>query len=254
MLETLSQLHRRNKLLTRLGWLFWLLAFICTILYQAQPNNLITGINAWIKPFKFAASIALFSWTMAWFLHYLSDKKAVHRYSIMVVVVMLIEQGIIMTQAFRGEKSHFNVSSSLHTILFAIMGVAITLLTVWTGYMTYLFFKQKTFTISSTYLWGIRLGMIFFVLFSFEGGLMAQRLAHSVGGPDGSPGLPLLNWSRDLGDLRVAHFFGIHALQLLPLAGRYLTTKSTQLFVLAALYFIMVMVYFVEALLGVPAF
>lgn len=254
MLAFFSNLYVRNKLLTRFGWIFWLLAMICTILYQMQPNNLITGINGWIKPFKFAGSIALFSWTMAWYLHYLTDKKAVRLYSVMVVIVMSLEQAIIMWQAYKGEKSHFNVSTPINAVLFTTMGVAITILTLWTGYIAYLFFKQKTFPISQTYLWGIRIGLIYFVLFSFEGGLMAQRLAHSVGGPDGSPGLPLLNWSRDLGDLRVAHFFGIHALQLIPLAGRYLTTKPIQLVVLSALYFIMVVVYLVEALWAVPAF
>lgn len=254
MITILSQLYKRNSLLTKFGWLFWGLALICTIMYQMQPSNLITGINAWVKPFKFATSIALFSWTMAWFLFYLKEKNKVKIYSRVIVIVMILEQSIIMWQAYNGEKSHFNISTPLNSALFSIMGIAITILTVWTGYITYLFFKQTEFAISKTYLWGIRIGLIFFVLFSFEGGLMAQRLAHSVGGPDGSPGLPLLNWSKELGDLRVAHFFGMHSLQILPLVGRYLTTKPTQLFVISALYFIMVVVYFVEALLAVPAF
>lgn len=251
MIAFLSELKRRNKLLFIGGLFCWIGAFICMILYQ-RDVTFVAGINAWLKPLKFFLSVAIFNWTIAWYLFYLDATRKVLIYSRMTVIVMFIELAVIVWQASNGRLSHFNISTPLYSELFIIMGAAIVILTTWTGYIGYLFFKQKQFAIPEPYLWGIRLGIIVFVIFSFEGGIMSQRLSHTVGNIDGSPGIPLLNWSTAYGDLRVSHFFGLHALQLFPIAGYYLCTRKWQIFLFSSLYIIFCIVMLVQALYTIP--
>jgi hypothetical protein len=189
---------------------------------------------------------------MAWYLPYLKQPAKARSYSIMVILMMTLEMIIITWQAANGRLSHFNISSPLYGALFSVMGIAITVLVVWTGYIGYLFFKLKPIELKASYLWGIRLGILLFVVFSFEGGLMASRLAHTVGAPDGGEGYALVNWSKKYGDLRIAHFFGMHALQLLPFTGCYLFKKSLWTILFSILYGLVVAVIFIIALHGLP--
>ncbi|HYF30084.1 MAG TPA: hypothetical protein VD993_03095 [Chitinophagaceae bacterium] len=251
MKRFLTTLRTRNPLLYYFGWLNLLGALVCGIMIFVNDVQVL-GINAWIKPMKFFVSIAIFSWTMGWYLAYLKRPVAANAYSIMVILVLTFEMAVIVWQAANGRLSHFNISTPLYSLLFQLMGIAITILGVWTAYICYLFFRLKAIDLSPAYLWGIRLGILFFVIFSFEGAIMAAQLRHTVGAPDGSPGLPVVNWSRQYGDLRIAHFVGMHALQVLPLAGYFIFRRLPGLILFSVLYFALALGMTIMALKGIP--
>lgn len=249
----LIQCKSRNRVLYTAGLLSLMGTFVCGLLV-AFSNLQVLGVNAFVKPFKFFGSISTVCFTMAWILVYLNNQKTVKIYSWVLVFAMVIELVIITGQAALGKTSHFNTATLLDGILFQLMGIAIVVFTLWTGWICYCFFRQKEWPIwmSPGYLWGMRLGLLFFVIFAFEGMHMVYLNQHTIGAPDGSAGLPLTNWSREFGDLRVPHFFGLHTLQLLPLAGYYLFPKKTTMVIMAITWLAFIALLYWQALQGFP--
>jgi hypothetical protein len=250
----LQELRVRNALLYYFGWLNFIGALICIVMIMVSDTQVL-GINAWIKPMKFFFSIGIFCWTMGWYVAYLKKPRAAKAYTIMLITVFVYEMFVIVWQAANGRLSHFNISTPLYGVLFSLMGVGILIVTGWTLFIAVLFFRmKKPADMSASYLWGIRLGILVFIIFSLEGGLMASQLSHTVGAPDGGPGVPVVNWSRQHGDLRVAHFIGMHALQILPLAGYFVFRKTFGIVVFSLVYFAIASAMFIMALKGIPLF
>jgi hypothetical protein len=217
----------------------------------------ILGINRWIKPMKFFISISIFLWTIAVYLYYLKGNEAfARRISWGIITVMIIEMTIITGQAARGTMSHFNNSTPLNSILFAVMGTAIIVNTILVALILYKYFGTEIY-LPKTILWGMRLGLIVFLLGSLEGGYMSAQTGHTIGAADGGPGLPGVNWSTIAGDLRIAHFLGLHALQAIPLVA-YLIEKiklragAILTVAFAAAYFAIFTLVFIQALMGRP--
>ncbi|GAB3890097.1 hypothetical protein [Spirosoma agri] len=247
----LRTLRSRNAVLYGFG-LFCLIGGLGGIGLSLATTQQVLGINAFIKPTKFFLSIWIFCWSMAWYLDVLNRPRTVRIYSWMTVITMTLELVIITGQAAQGKLSHFNVTSVTGALLFSVMGIAIVTFTAWTGYIAYLFLVTRSTTIPAPYLWGIRMGMLLFVIFAFEGMVIVANHAHTVGAPDGGPGLPVTNWSTRHGDLRVAHFFGMHALQILPLFGYYLAKRSSQVIAVSVVYFLVLTALLTQALLAKP--
>ena len=177
----------------------------------------LVGINIWIKPFKFFVSTAIYTITVGFLitLYPFSNLKK-HIIRNLVSWTMLFELVIITIQAVRGEQSHFNFSSELNGALFGAMGILIGINVLIMVFLAFETIRLKLNT-SKAVQWGILLGWLICIFGSWVGGQMISQMAHNVGIADGGEGLPLLNWSTVAGDLRVAHFFGLHSIQIIPI-------------------------------------
>ena len=214
----IGELRHRDPLLFWIGAAM-MLTFIVVTLLSISDTRLILGINPWIKPMKFLTSITIFLWTVAWFMPETSPggrPRNIVRWTI--GSAMAIEIACIILQSARGTTSHFNQTSALDVAIFALMGVTIVVNTA-AMVMFLSIVRRDTPPHRAGYIWGIRLGVAIFLLASLQGAVIVANNAHTVGAPDGGPGLPFVNWSTTAGDLRIAHFFGMHAMQALPLLG-----------------------------------
>lgn len=253
----LKEIRQRNYLLYVLGIAHIVLFLIFIILFLLDSRE-ITGINAWIKPMKFAASISIYMLTFGWVLHYLPNKKEIKFISIAISICMVMEMILIALQAARGVSSHFNVSTGFNAIVFSLMGNFIGINTLINLYTLVLFFIRKV-ELSKPMLHAWRAGLLLFFLGGISGGLMVTNMGHAVPGPDGGPGLPFVNWSTQFGDIRVAHFFTLHGLQVIPIISatslkRIVPEQKLSLVIISffALYALMCSFLHIQALSGIP--
>lgn len=198
----------------------------------AVDDRHLVGAPIWLKPFKFSVSILAFAGTWAWLVSYLSNRRLIRGASAVIAFVLLLEMVLITVQTVRGHQSHFNNATPLDAAIFSTMGTAIAVLTIMTIILTIALLRRDIGDRSVT--WAVRLGAGIALAGALVGPVMTsprpdqvramQRPdfdgilgAHSIGGQDGGAIIPVTGWSAELGDLRVAHFVGLHALQVLPL-------------------------------------
>ncbi|WP_128377666.1 hypothetical protein [Streptomyces cavernae] len=200
-------------------------------------DRVLVGAPIWFKPFKFAVSFVAYCLSLAWMLSLLRRGRRVGWWTgTVVAVASLVEMVIIIGQVARGKRSHFNRETPFDEALFTAMGVTVVIL--WLGTLAVAVLLLRTRIADRASAWAIRSGIILALVGAAVGFLMTQPApgqqrgasdvvgAHSVGVPDGGPSMPLTGWSTTGGDLRIPHFVGMHALQLLPLLVMVLTALA----------------------------
>lgn len=176
------------------------------------------GVNVWVKPLKFMASVAMLALTTAWFIGHLDLARRQGR-AVQALVWTLIGTGgfevaYITLQAALGQASHYNVGDALHGAMYTLMGAAALALTGTQLVLGGLIWRHGDPALAPAYRLSVVLGLVLTFLLGATVGVMLGNLQ-----PPAGPGLPVLGWSTAAGDLRVAHFIGIHAGQVLPALG-----------------------------------
>ena len=249
----IENIRQRNELLYYFGLAALIGAIITAILTQTTTMQ-INGVNAFNKPMKFFISSFFFAWTLGFYSLYLQNQHAVKTFSWVTTIGLGYELVAITFQASRGKLSHYNRETLFDTSILWLMIIAIILVTLATLYIGILFFIQQKFDINDIVIWSIRLSIILTVIFAFEGFAMGQLSQHTVGAPDGTEGMPIVNWSKKHGDLRISHFLGLHAIQLVPLSSYFLAKNTFHVFIIALLYLLLTTYTLIKALNGKPLF
>lgn len=219
-----NTVKKESPILYTIVLIHFVFALVC-IAGVFIDDRTLTGISVWIKPLKFMISGGIYILTLGFFITkypYSTIKKNILRN--IVSWTLLLETGIIFYQAARGVRSHYNQDSMFDGMLFAAMGILIGINVLIMILLAFDAGRLKLKVVRPIQV-AICLGWIVVIVGSWVGGQMIGQMAHNVGVVDGGEGLPVLNWSTVGGDLRVAHFVGLHGIQIIPLFAWILVKK-----------------------------
>jgi hypothetical protein len=245
------------------GALLALLAMLPVLLAMMLDTRTVNDIDIWIKPAKFLFSFVIFLGTLAWVFGQMP--RAVQdstggRAIIGIALTACVLEGVwLIGAAAAGVPSHFNQGSVFWSAAYSAAGVgavAMIAIVLWQGVLVA---RQPSGVLAPALQRAITLGAVI----AFGGtlvtaGYLSSANGHWVGGTrSDAGGLPLMGWSRDGGDLRVAHFFALHAQQALPLLGVVLVRlgrpdATRVVWVGAAGYVGLIVFTFAQALAGKP--
>jgi hypothetical protein len=177
------------------------------------------GANVWVKPMKFTLSIALLALTTAWFIGHLPAAvrtgRSVRRIAWLLIGAGTFELAYITLQAGLAQGSHYNVGDALHGTLYSLMGIGAVALTATQPMLAWQLFRHPDPDRPAAYRQAVLVGLTLTFLFGAGiGGLLG-----GLQPPHGGSAVPFFGWSLGGGDLRPAHFVGIHAEQVLPFIG-----------------------------------
>ncbi|MFM8700230.1 MAG: ABA4-like family protein [Hyphomicrobiales bacterium] len=243
--------------------LILLLAMIPTAIAYGLDDRMLNGVNIWMKPLKFQLSLAVFGLTLVWLMP-LASQAFRRGWGGRLIVwgfifPSLFEIGYIVWRASRGEASHFNIETPLASMFYSLMGVGAITIAATSLVLAYGIARKDAPYRPSVFRLAAIIGLVLSFVFATANGMAISRnLSHFVGQPPFDAGsIPIFGWSLAVGDLRVAHFLGLHAQQIIPLAGAVLAGMNVArdrlvLIAFSVAYAALTLFTFVQALQGRP--
>ena len=239
----LARAWRFNPMLVLLVLVNLVLIGVGLIGLAVDPRTVLNA-PVWAKTTKFSISVAVYGGTLLWMLsHIQSRPRAAQFVANGTGAILLFEMALIVMQAVRGVPMHFNQATPFDTIVWRIMSVTITMFFVIDLIGAILLLREKM--ANRVLAWSLRLGLLVALIgmalaFAMSAPTAPQMAAlqagqsidmmgaHNIGAMvDGQTRmLPFLGWNMDGGDLRIAHFIGLHGLQVIPLLGLLLARRA----------------------------
>ena len=260
----IAELFVRQGTLALYGVILVLLSLVAIMLQAVDPRLLESGVNVWVKPAKFLISVGIFSLTAAWFFGYVRPERRgspLMRFTVrMLIFAGSFELVWISWQGAHGLESHFNTSTPFYTTMYVLMGIGAALLVGTTLPLAWEIGRRPAQGLSRDFAAAVVIGLLMtFLLGGILGGYMSSQHGHSVGIEGGRTFL--FAWNRSGGDLRIAHFLGIHAEQAIPIfaaltsaVGFGTRTKWALLLGGTATYATLTLAVFAQAVAGRPLF
>ena len=238
---------------------FSALLLIATLIWGQLDQRTLDGVPVWVKPTKFAVSFLVHFATLAIIVALMSPENAELRIVAgvgwVLATVFVAEMVYLIFQAVQAQHSHFNDTTSFHSMMYSLMGLGAVVLVALPVVIAWLAKDDIAFgpATQSGIWWG---AIISFVLTVIIGGYLGGNGSHFVG-DQSNPELvlPFFGWSTEVGDLRPAHFLSLHALQVLPLIGLWADRADhgiTTIWVAGFIYLTLTITLFIQALFGQP--
>ncbi len=136
----IQELKSRNETLFYFGLICLLFSILFLVLTKTSQTQ-VFNVSAWYKPFKFAFSTFLYAWAMAWYCYYLPHFN-INLFNWAIIILLGFEIIYIAIQAYRGQLSHFNVSTSFYAAMYSLMAFAATAVTFTPPMLAFYFLKE----------------------------------------------------------------------------------------------------------------